>query len=87
MTKEDLCKRMEDIIKQTKDEAKRNGNGTLKPIDMRWYLIGKIDKISDRVDKIYEKLDSKVNNKTFYSVIGIITVVLIAIFNVMANGG
>lgn len=60
---------MEDLIKEIKE---KNGNIAITQKDMVWYLVAK-------VDKIYDKLDNKVDKKTFYWMFGIFTTLLIAL--------
>ena len=59
---------MEDEINSIKS---KNGNCNFSQKDMVWYLIAK-------VDKIYDKLDKKVDKKTFFAVLGIVVTIIVA---------
>ncbi len=58
-----------DLINQVREQ---NGNRDFTQKDMLLYLVG-------RVDKIHDKLDNKVDKKTFYWAFTIFVTVIIAI--------
>jgi len=49
-----MSKRIKEEIRRFKAE---NGNANLNMKEMLWYLMGKMDKTDDKIDKIYEKFE------------------------------
>ena len=55
---------MKELIREIK---KQNGNDFIKPKDMLWYVVAKVDKIDEKIDKIQT---SKVSYKVFFPILG-----------------
>lgn len=49
---------MDDVI----NEAKGNGAGKKNQRDLIFYLVGKIDKIEDKIDHGFNQIHEKINN-------------------------
>ena len=71
-------------IKKLIDEVKReNGNNSFTNKDLLFYLVGRVDKLDNKLDKFIthtdDKLDSKMDKKSFKTMCTVIMSVLIAI--------
>ena len=66
------------IIKKEIEKIKKdNGNQIFTTKELIWHLIGKLDKMSDRItdhlENDNERFDNKIDRKTFYWAIGLLS--------------
>lgn len=74
----------ENLIQQTKDA---NGNKAISQKDLLFYIVGRVDKLDDKLDEtikiLNEKLDRKLDKRSFAYIAVTSVTILIAVFGGM----